>query len=877
MPAALLALKTASQQYPDDAQARQRLAEMHLRLADAAAAQKEIDKAAERGLEPRLVELLNVKAALVRGEADVALAKFETNPALADDPALAALHADILARLGRIDAAFELYTQAAAEAHPPARALLGLARIHVARSEFEVARRYADEALRLDSRDPDLHMLDADLKSRRGDELGARKAIDEAARWNPYAIAPRLAHVRLSLNGKKFDDAGKRLEVLDKDFPNSPIVAYYKGVVAYLDEDYAGAENHFREVLSVVPNHALSQLYMGFLTYRAGNLEQAENFLQLYAQADPKYLPARKLLASILLKRRKPQEALTTLEDVGEDADADLLGLRASAYFAQGNTEAGLNTLQAAAKLAPKDGDLQSALVLAKTSLGYVDEAIALLAPETPIDKVMTRQDTMLLYALMTKRDWDKVIETGEKMHARVGDDPALLNALATAHIGKQDAPRAEAMLQRALEVSPETPTILRNLALLQLNSGEVDAAQAQIDKLLELDGNDAATLTLAGLAAALKRDFAAAVAFYERARTANPTAVEARLRLASEYVRMQNYSGAVEVAKEALALQPSSQAAMLNLGHGLRGLGDLPSAEKVARGALEAQPRSAKPHFLLGTILLEAGRVNEARQHLEQANALQPHNPDVLVTLTKAKIASGDTTASAATADEVAEIEGDTARSDGLRGDLASAAGDHAAAARHYESALAKDDRHGWAVNAAMALFKGGQGEEAVALLEARAAKQPKVAELQFFLGQIQAGLGRTEQAASSYERVLALEPDEIVALNNLALLELELGRDSAEAHAERAYALAPTDPGVADTYGWVLLSRGKVEAGMKALEAAATAAPHDGNIAFHYAVALTRKGNAAEAAKLLERALASGEFAARDAAEQLAAQLRR
>lgn len=50
-------------------------------------------------------------------------------------------------------------------------------------------------------------------------------------------------------------------------------------------------------------------------------------------------------------------------------------------------------------------------------------------------------------------------------------------------------------------------------------------------------------------------------------------------------------------------------------------------------------------------------------------------------------------------------------------------------------------------------------------------------------------------------FERVLALHPNNAIALNNAAWIKGELGRDGALSDAERANVLAPNQPPLMDT----------------------------------------------------------------------------
>ena len=285
---ALIALKNAVRVKPDEPEVRRRLADMYIRLGNPEAAQAEIEKASKSGLDGRSAEILNIRLALLRNQADVALAKFETDASIAGDPTLKALHAEILGVAGKLDAAQALYTEALNDPQPPAAAFQGMARILIVRDELKPARELLDKAIATDGANWNNFMFDADLREREKDIDGARKALHKAAQLNPFVIFPALAEVRLDLSLEKFDDAKQVLAGLEKRAGKDPSVAFYKAMVAYGTEDFAVAEDNFRQVLSFAPNHPQSLLYLSYLLYRKGSLEQAENFSDKVPKLRPK-------------------------------------------------------------------------------------------------------------------------------------------------------------------------------------------------------------------------------------------------------------------------------------------------------------------------------------------------------------------------------------------------------------------------------------------------------------------------------------------------------------------------------------------------------------------------------------------------------------
>ena len=129
---------------------------------------------------------------------------------------------------------------------------------------------------------------------------------------------------------------------------------------------------------------------------------------------------------------------------------------------------------------------------------------------------------------------------------------------------------------------------------------------------------------------------------------------------------------------------------------------------------------------------------------------------------------------------------------------------------------------------------------------------------------------------AVAVYRKILADQPDNAAAMNNLAWALSELKDPSALAYAEKAANLAPNSPEVADTLGWILVERGDVKRGIEILSNAANAAPNVYAIRMHYAKALIKAGDTGAARRELDQiAQAPGESPLKAEAEALLKQL--
>ncbi len=108
---------------------------------------------------------------------------------------------------------------------------------------------------------------------------------------------------------------------------------------------------------------------------------------------------------------------------------------------------------------------------------------------------------------------------------------------------------------------------------------------------------------------------------------------------------------------------------------------------------------------------------------------------------------------------------------------------------------------------------------------------------------------------AVALYQAIIAQQPNNVVALNNLAWALGQLGDAKAIGYAERALKLAPDSPMVLDTVGVLLVAKGETAKGVDYLARAVSLAPDRHDIRFNYAKALLKAGRNEEARKELTK----------------------
>ena len=125
----------------------------------------------------------------------------------------------------------------------------------------------------------------------------------------------------------------------------------------------------------------------------------------------------------------------------------------------------------------------------------------------------------------------------------------------------------------------------------------------------------------------------------------------------------------------------------------------------------------------------------------------------------------------------------------------------------------------------------------------------------------------GKRAQARPLYEQVLKLQPDNPIALNNLAYLLAETGSqadlDQALQLAQTARQKLPDNPDVADTLGWIYIKKNlntnavDLFRNLIAKESAQAAPNNSATFHYHYGMALAQSGDKPQARKELKAAL--------------------
>lgn len=134
-----------------------------------------------------------------------------------------------------------------------------------------------------------------------------------------------------------------------------------------------------------------------------------------------------------------------------------------------------------------------------------------------------------------------------------------------------------------------------------------------------------------------------------------------------------------------------------------------------------------------------------------------------------------------------------------------------------------------------------------------------PRWVEPQLRLAMLNDAENRHQAAVEAYRKILQIQPNHTVALNNLAYALAVFQKVPAEAlsFAQRAVALMPNDPNILDTLGWVQYLMGNSVDAAKTMADAVRRAPQSPELRLHAAIVYAAGGARAVAENELKEAL--------------------
>jgi len=644
-----------------------------------------------------------------------------------------------------------------------------------------------------------------------------------------------------------------RAEALAREFPTEPDVAILLATLYGQQERHREAERTLTRSLADHPKDLDLLNNLHTVLTRAKDWVGAEAVIRRMIEAEPQSMDHRIRLARFHMGRNAYDKAEAVLrEAIVSEPDSEQRHLALADFFVSRKDvpSAERVLLDAATKL-PYSSQVQFGLAALYRKSGQDDKAreryVALVQEFKHKPVELEAKVKLAEMDLLAGRQSDAEGQVQEVLseNPRSSEGLILVGRMALARRNGKDAVQA---FRTVLHDQPELATVQYLLGQAYQLTGETNLA---------------------------KESFERAVALY-------PDQVEAKRSLAVLESRSGRHQQARARLDDLLKQRPDDVAA-------LDMLMTLDLATKNWQGAEQTLARlrrlSAENYVAAlaeGRFYEAQRRVSDARYAYERATTLAPNEPEPLLSLLRLEVADGQTARAKTRLNALLAARSDHPFAHGLLGEVLSLTGEREAAIHEYREAVRLNPR--WMtpwLNWTTLFLSEKKPEVAVQVVEDGLKANPESEELYMLLASARSEQGQIDLALAAYDAVLRLNPRNVLAANNLAVLLVDRKGDPSS--LQKAFALSrdfekdTPHPLFIDTLGWVRFKMGQQEEAIRLLKYAVAKSPEIAVLNYHLGIACFQSGKRAEARTFLSKALKGTEdFDGRQEAEQALAQLR-
>ena len=845
---AVIEFKNVLQGDANALEARYLLGREMLAQADAKGAAIELQKAYDGHYDPELVTPLLAKSEILSGQSDaaaklIASAKLKSPQANAE---LKTLLGSSLLNQNKLDDALAAFAAAdqLVPGYPEAR--LGKARILAQRGDVAGAGREIDAVLAKNGQDSEALTLKGDLARTRGATQEAIDAYLAAIKGNPRLFLARLNLAGAYVAVNQPDLAQQQVDELKKTAPKHPGVTYMDALIAFNKKDYSRASDAINVSINGAPTSGMAQLLAGAIATAMNQPVQAEQHLRDALKASPGSVYARKLLTSLYLRQRdaaKAEEILNPAIAASPD-DPTLVALAGEVALMKGDYAAASKSFDKAGKINPADANARTQGAAVDFARG--DEAAGFAELESASKAAVNNPnpDIALVLARVQRRQYDQALVAWKTLQQRQPDSPMTYNLRASIDMGKNDIPAARKALEHAIELQPTYFPAVANLAQFDMRDHNPEAARQRFKTLLAKDpGNLSGLLALAQFENS-NGGANAVLPLLKEARRANPTSERAVAVLAGYYASKDDAKQALSIAQEGLASSPNSPGYLDLVGRFLLQTGSTDQAIATYRKLVAINPNSVDYLMRLGEAQIAANQSDAALQTFGNALRDKPDAYQAQAVAVTSMIRAGKPDDAGRLLETIRKQSPKSPVLPELDADVKLSTKQYAEATAGYRKVLAQTPSSGVVIKTYSAMYLSGKQPEASAFIADWLKSHPKDDTVRMFDADVALRTKDYGRATQNYRAVLETQPNNAGVVNNLAWALWQQKDPQALSYAQKANEMAPDNPSIADTFGWMLVEQGQTKRGLEYLEKASARAPAQRDIALHLAKAQIKDG---------------------------------
>ena len=362
----------------------------------------------------------------------------------------------------------------------------------VAAGEIEQARQEFERALAIR---PDFVLARLDLariEIAKGDYEGAMKTAAQALKDDPSNLSAKIIESAALLGQKKTAEARQLLESVRIQIPNSPDVVYQLGGVSLLEKKYKEADEEFRRAYDLNPANIRGMTGLVETDLEQNKSDAAIQTLKDEISKNPERSEMRLLLADVEVRVGRFDEAIADYQAVvdkmgkNSKARARIYVRLGEAYRRKGDLANAIQAFQKARELTPDDVLVLAELALVLDSAQRWSEAMKVYEAAiklAPNDGVSLNNDAFLIAE--HGGDLDLALTRAQRATQLLPKYPEVADTLGWIYLKKNLSDQAIDLFKRNVEQQPNSSTYRYHLGMAWYQKGDkTQARQALVEAL---------------------------------------------------------------------------------------------------------------------------------------------------------------------------------------------------------------------------------------------------------------------------------------------------------------------------------------------------------------------------------------------------------
>lgn len=629
-----------------------------------------------------------------------------------------------------------------------------------------------------------------------------------------------------------YDQLEKTTSQLEAKAPSGFDALRLRGYIHLIDRQVKPGIEKLEQAQQAKPYEPAVVFALAQALYQDGRVAEAEKFALTLIEHKKEFGPIYDLLYQMYIAGKRTEEAgkIIAAKVANNPKQPEFL-LQQAVHFARSQKPQEMKATVQRLLDNPADfpmGYLQAGNFYA--SLGDFDEGLRLFeegARRNPKDKISYwKRTTAVLLAQDKKADAALMVEKILKEAPKDGESLRMRAALLLDTRKPENIEKAVAEFQALVQEKPDDVVARFNLGRSLMAKGNLEEARKELLEALRQNRSFLPARLLVAEMALPKRDFKEVLAQTNELLSAQPAHPRGRLLRAAANTGLGNYVEARAELTKLIKDQPKYIDAQLQMAAIDLAQKKFKEAEDGYRGLY--QPGQADIRALEGlvTVLMARSQPDQAMQLLNADLKKSPRPSAVRILLARVAVSTGKFDEAIAHMQEVLKERPDAPDALRMLGEI---------------------------------YIRKGDLAQAVPTLEKTHQLAPKDAAALLMLGNAQEQAGRKQDAMDSYRRLLELQADNPVAMNNLAFLLAETGGDLDEALklVQRALEKIRDYPAFSDTLGWVYLKKNMHDTALQIFTTLVTKDPGNAGFQYHLGMTYLAKGDKTKARAAFTAAL--------------------